>query len=123
MKQHVQMPTFAGRKEIKECLDTTCSWTILTSLSLHDDSNYHQVMMNVYYCVHCDCSLDLHVSACPAITQNPAACPYLFLLKIPAVSPCLLLLVHVHSPSLSHPSQPLQYEKTTEHTAGILVSK
>ena len=65
-------------------------------------------MTNVYYCVHCGCSLYLHVSAYPAITQNPAACPGLVLLKIPAVSPCLLLLVHVRFPFLSHPSQPLQ---------------
>jgi len=60
--------------------------------------------MNVYYCVHCDCSLYLHVSAYPVITQKPAACPCLVLLKILAVSPCLLLLVR--SPFLSHPSQP-----------------
>lgn len=65
-------------------------------------------MMNVYYCVHCGCSLYLLVSAYPVLTQNPAACPGLVLLKIPAVSPFLLLLVHVHSPFLSHPSQPLQ---------------
>jgi len=65
-------------------------------------------MMNVYYCVHCGCSLYLHVSAYPVLTQNPAACPGLVLLKIPAVNPCLLLLVLVHSPFLSHPSQPLQ---------------
>jgi hypothetical protein len=69
-------------------------------------------MRNVYCYVHCGYSLDLHVSAYPMTTQNPAACPYLVLLKIPAVIPCPLLLVHVHFPFPSLLSPPSKSNKT-----------